>query len=1469
MPFREGVKQVLRKAEDLKPSGDDIKAFFKRSGSTKHSTLSETLLPASSSHPHEQTGNQGAALLETQSTTLLEQVVSQSQTPEHAATEKTPHKPLDEASNRSDMKQFATGVVEQVVDALKIGPLRDVSDMLQGFADTYKANKSEYEALQHRLQALLKVLETHREMGTSPIVVSKITDIREFIERELRSIEKKPNEIQHGRFRIAKKEEKRFLSCCRRIQEYMDQLSAIWLTLDKLDTSLSMWKLEDEKLKDRMSSWIRLLPSSPSAWYNSSVGSDLKRRECTPGTRVDVLDSLLAWTNNNSVDAVYWLNGMAGTGKTTIAYSICKVLADKHRLAASFFCSRVREECRDVNRIIPSIAYQLAHFSPAFQSALSAVLEKDPDAHHKMLTEQFEKLIRMPLLAVLANKPLVPERMIVVIDALDECENKESTRDILNVLLSKAADLLIKFVVSSRPEPQIRDYMNEDRVCSKLVLHELDTGAVRGDIERYFREELKPMKPSPAELQIAALVEKAGVLFIYAATAVRYIGYDNFRRNPEARLRALLNAQRTQRTNQNEQIDELYMTILEAALGDQGIDEQEQNDMEQVIYTVICAREPLTVNDISELLQIRDTERVRAALRPLWSVLHVVGAKERVTTLHVSFPDFMFEAARSRKYSCDAEAHNSILAEHCLEHIERAQPQFNICELESSYLSDDMVPNIREQPTNAISSDLLYACRYWAEHGEAGKRAPTLAVPLRNFLSGRLLLWMEVLNLNKQMRAGVECMKLMVEWCNRLENEEELAELVNDALRFVETFASNPVSQSTPHIYVSSLTFWPRSRPVAKHYTQFTHGPVQAEGTALDQRQVAHVATWVFKGAINTMAMSQDGRYIALGTGKDVLIVELAGGQVVLGPLHGHPEKVKSIIFSPDQTRILAGSFAYPSQAATIIGWDTRTGDTVLGPLQLKGHTDPIRCLTFSPDCTCIASASRDATVRLWDTTNGRMLRCLASDTWVSVTAFSPDGTQIAAGADFGEILQVWDSQTGDTTFGPLNVNASQHDAIDFSPDSSHIIHFGDDNSDIHMRDAQNGDLIHKLHLGDQDGLVSTRYSPDGIWIVSGRNQSVQLWDAQDAKMVLGPLQAHTGGINSVIFTPDGSRIISACDDGLVCTWDARQRNVSSDSSTSCSPIVSAKFSSDGQLFVSGSKDGTLCIWDSYTGEIRVGPIKAHANQVMAVDFLHDRIVSGSDDGSIFVCDALSGKVMLGPLTITPGDVIRAVAYSPNENLVATVSGYPLFGRLNLWDVHTGTKVLGPLEDILGDIGSIQFSPDGTRIVGVGNSSSLDMKIVVCNVSDGEGILELRYSHTSYITSLSYSPNSALIASGSNDNTIVVWDAYTGSRLLGPLAGHSATVCSVHFSPDCTRLVSGSNDRTIRIWDVRTGEMVFELLHGHEQAIKSVAYSPDGTRILSLSDDMSVRIHDARDVKEWVGHVFLMSCNLTSLAYVS
>ncbi|KAH7339330.1 hypothetical protein B0J17DRAFT_627457 [Rhizoctonia solani] len=273
--------------------------------------------------------------------------------------------------------------------------------------------------------------------------------------------------------------------------------------------------------------------------------------------------------------SVYWMNGMAGTGKTTIAYSLCQGLEIGYKLAASFFCSRALPECRDVNRVIPSIAYQLARFSHPFRFALCGTLEKDPDIYTRLPRLQFDALIVRPLLQV---KNTLPDSLVVIIDALDECENKDSTGRILEVLLTKSANLPVKFVVSSRPEPEVRNEMTKqnDQTKSRVVLHELDREAVQADIETYLRAK-------PTEYQIAGLVQRAGILFIYAATVVRYIGYNDFQGNTRARLANVLSSAGSTEKKHKE-IDELYTTILRAAL-----DNPELESLEGRINDVITA----------------------------------------------------------------------------------------------------------------------------------------------------------------------------------------------------------------------------------------------------------------------------------------------------------------------------------------------------------------------------------------------------------------------------------------------------------------------------------------------------------------------------------------------------------------------------------------------------------------------------------------------------------------------------------------------------------------------------------------------------------------------------------------------------------------------------------------------------------------------------------------------------------------
>ncbi|CAE6443875.1 unnamed protein product, partial [Rhizoctonia solani] len=1146
---------------------------------------------------------------------------------------------------------------------------------------------------------------------------------------------------------------------------------------------MSMWKIAEEQAAEgssyRMSSRLDRLSPSLSARYNSAQALDLNRGGCVPGTRKEVLDHIFDWVRNSEAGSTYWLNGMAGTGKTTISYSTCMALDAEQKLVASFFCSRQLPECRNTNLILPSIAYQIARFSRPFQSALSRILEQDPDVHTSLPHIQFEELIAKPLAEVDAT---LPANLIVVIDALDECQNRQGTRCILEVLLAKSSTLPIKIFVSSRPEPEIRQFLSSstgEQRGTRLVLHELDREVVQNDIERYLKSSLASIQPS--ELQIGCLVERSGVLFIYAATIVRYIGPDNPRRNPSARFEALLNAPAVSGSNYNKEIDNLYTLVLQAAFDDPDLEDEERGDIKLVLNTVLCAQEPLTVNSLAKLLKMDDPNRVYSALQPLWSVLFICESSSMVTPFHASFPEYMFDAARSKNYTCDATACHHTLTHLCFDCIDRA-PRFNICGLESSFLLDDNIADLETRIQKAIPMELFYACQHWVAHLNYAGNSSDLLGRVQDFLTTRLLIWMEVMNLKKQIHAGVKMIQTAENWVTKLRCSSEVALLAHDAWRFTARFGMNPVSRATPHIYVSMLPFWPEASPISKYYSQYMHQSVKVNGTAISRLRHSLLATWSLGDTVASTAFSPDGVSIALAVGNTVVVIDASNGRRLFDPLQGHSREVRSVEFSPDGSRIVSASYD-----KTIRVWDAKNGELLLGPL--KGHNWHVTSAGFSPDGSRIVSGSDDKTVCVWNAQNGEMVLGPLKGHTNNVTSvqFSPDGTRIVSGS-FDKTIRIWDSKTGALLLDPLEGHTHKVTSVRLSPDGNYIVS-GSADATVRVWDVRSG----KVNLGPIEGhtdqVATVAFSAQGDRIVSGSlDGTIHVRDSRTGELTLGPLIGHTSWVRSISLSPDGTRIVSCSGDGSVCVWDAQISelylgNLDGHNGS----ITSAMFSHDGTHIVSGSNDMTVRMWHAQTGEMVLGPLEGHSSFIRSVDISRDgtRIVSGAADATI-----------------------------------------------RFWDGQTGDLVLGPLKGHTAWIRSVRFSPDSARLV----SASHDETICFWDARNGELLLGPLKGHTNRVYSAEWSPDGTRVVTGSADATIRVWDTHTGEMVLGPLEGHANSVTSVTFSPDGTFIVSGSVDRTVRLWDSRTGNSLGSF-SGHADAITAVSISSDGTRVASASND--------------------------------
>ncbi|KAI9769750.1 MAG: hypothetical protein M1839_003596 [Geoglossum umbratile] len=167
---------------------------------------------------------------------------------------------------------------------------------------------------------------------------------------------------------------------------------------------------------------------------------------------------------------------------------------------------------------------------------------------------------------------------------------------------------------------------------------------------------------------------------------------------------------------------------------------------------------------------------------------------------------------------------------------------------------------------------------------------------------------------------------------------------------------------------------------------------------------------------------------------------------------------------------------------------------------------------------------------------------------------------------------------------------------------------------------------------------------------------------------------------------------------------------------------------------------------------------------------------------------------------------------------------------------------LQTLEGHSGSVWSVAFSPNSAQLASVSN----DHTVKIWDASSGKCLQTLE-GHSSWVWSVAFSPNSAQLASASGDHTVKIWDASSG-KCLQTLEGHSGWVRSVAFSPNSAQLASVSNDRTVKIWDASNGKCL-QTLEGHSDWVRSVAFSPNSAQLASASNDRTVKIWDASSGK--------------------
>jgi len=472
---------------------------------------------------------------------------------------------------------------------------------------------------------------------------------------------------------------------------------------------------------------------------------------CLPETRVDVLREIHNWAGEHDDRLIFWLNGLAGTGKSTVARTIAHTYHEQKRLGGSFFFSRGGGDVSHAGKFVTSIAVQLASSVPTVYRFICDAITEHSDIASRSLRDQWQLLVLDPLSKLDGNG--CRASYVLVVDALDECDDDNNIRTILQLLaIARSLERVrLRVFLTSRPEIPIRYGFCQipDTEHQDFVLHNISPSIIGHDISIFLEYNLRLIRREwalgagwPGEQALKQLVLNSSGLFIWAATACRFI-HDG-REFAERRLSLILQGDASA-TAPERHLNKIYTTVLKNSIR-HGYDTFERecilSRFQKVLGSIVILSSPLSASSISRLLHVT-IQQVAQSLNDLHAILDIPEDQTCPLRLHhPSFRDFLLDKERcgDSNFQVDEKQAHQTLAGSCIQLMSTSLKQ-DVCRQEApSTLVADIESSRLEK---CLPAELQYACLYWVQHLK--RSSAQLYDQVYQFLQDHLLHWLEAL----------------------------------------------------------------------------------------------------------------------------------------------------------------------------------------------------------------------------------------------------------------------------------------------------------------------------------------------------------------------------------------------------------------------------------------------------------------------------------------------------------------------------------------------------------------------------------------------------------------------------------------------------------------------------------------------------------------------------------------------------